>query len=124
MTFIAQIKDHELKMWLTRNLETLTPTLLLSMVSQVILARMQSKGSFERSILTDGEPYPETISLVNEFYASDLLRRIQDKTWNLYQKILDEEKRLAYKLNVENPQEDPFKKIHDRYRQLCYDIDT
>lgn len=123
--FIMQLKDHELKMWCIRNLVKLLPEEILASISIIIQQKMQKMQIFDKSILTDGIAYPETIALINEYYTSDLISKIQHKTWLIYnQKIEVEKKKYREKIFTDQSVIDPTTTLTNQFKKLCFDEPT
>lgn len=123
--FIMQLKDHELKMWCIRNLVKLLPEEILAAISIIIQQKMQKMQIFDKSILTDGIAYPETIALINEYYTSDLISKIQHKTWLIYnQKIEVEKKKYLEKIFTDQSVIDPTTTLTNQFKKLCFDEPT
>lgn len=111
------LNNHQLLMWYNRNEKVIGSNPVITAISTIILQRMHRNGDFSKSILTDGIPYDETIDLINEYYSSEMLPRIKDVLWKVYQKRLDSyaTKKATYS---------ELKDTEQAYRVVCYGLDN
>jgi len=85
----GKITDDQLASWVFDHSVNAGTISIVKALQTVIQDAMQNKGNFE-GIVIDGILGPNTAKLVNEFYDSNMLLALQEKVWNHYLKIIED----------------------------------